>query len=53
MPDDPQILERRLQEARARVDGATRGSPEWDAAMDSVEDLEARLAQVIAETVAA
>lgn len=43
-----QRLERRklkvaLQRAQARAAAAMRGSPDWDAAMASVEELEARL----------
>lgn len=53
MPDDTDTLRRRLQEALARLDGATRGSPEWDAAMDYVEDMERRLETADAEAVPA
>ena len=53
MPDDTDTLHRRLLEARARRDGATRGSPEWDAAMDYVEDIERRLEMADAEAVPA
>jgi hypothetical protein len=53
MPDDTDTLLRRLREAIARRDGATRGSPEWDAAMDYVEDVERRLQMSDAEAVPA
>jgi hypothetical protein len=53
MPDDIETLLRRLQEAIRRRDGATRGSPEWDAAMDYVEDVERRLTLAGAEAVTA
>ena len=53
MPEDTETLLRRLQEAVARRDGATRGSPEWDAAMDYVDDIERRLAMADAEAVPA
>jgi hypothetical protein len=53
MPDDIETLLRRLQEAITRRDGATRGSPEWDAAMDYVEDVERRLTLAGAEAVTA
>ncbi|MEK6720936.1 MAG: hypothetical protein AABZ33_09755 [Chloroflexota bacterium] len=36
-------LEVALQRARARAAAAMRGSPDWDAAMASVEELEAHL----------
>ncbi|HET9519599.1 MAG TPA: hypothetical protein VFO73_00975 [Candidatus Limnocylindrales bacterium] len=50
MPDDTETLLRRLKEAVARRDGATRGSPEWDAAMDYVDDIERRLELAHADT---
>lgn len=42
--DELDALHARLARARRRLAGATQGGPEWDAAMDEVEDLEARLA---------
>jgi hypothetical protein len=53
MPDDTETLLRRLTEAVARRDGATRGSPEWDAAMDYVDDMERRLELVPPDAVPA
>jgi len=46
-------LNRRADRARRRVDESTTGSPDWDAAMAELEELEARLAQplVVAEPV--
>lgn len=46
---DLDVIHARLARARWRVASATRGGPEWDAAMDEVEALEAleaRLARV-------
>jgi len=46
---DSDVVHARLARARWRVASATRGGPEWDAAMDEVEELEeleARLARV-------
>lgn len=37
----------RLSRARRRVEGATRGGPEWDAAMDELEELEARFGALL------
>jgi hypothetical protein len=45
MPDDPVILAARLARARRRAADATPYSPDWDAAMALVEDLERRLAE--------
>ena len=42
--DELDVLHARLARARRRLAGATQGGPEWDAAMDEVEDLEAHLA---------
>lgn len=36
-------LEDALRRARARAASASNGSPDWDAAMAAVEELEARL----------
>lgn len=36
-------LEEALRRARARVASAPQGSPDWDAAMAAIEELEARL----------
>ena len=36
-------LEEQLRRARNRAQSASPGSPDWDAAMAAVEDLEARL----------
>ncbi len=38
-------LEVALRRARVRAASAARGSPDWDAAMAAIEDLEARLAE--------
>jgi phage shock protein A len=38
-------LVRRAERARRRVDEATTGSPDWDAAMAELEELEDRLTQ--------
>ncbi len=45
MPDDPQILLARLRRARQRVADAPAYSPDWDAAMALIEDIERRLAE--------
>lgn len=42
-PADLDALGRALLRAHRRRDAATRGGPEWDAAMDEVEDLESRI----------
>lgn len=43
MPEDPEILTQRLRRARIRAEDAPPFSPDWDAAMAAVEDLERRL----------
>lgn len=43
MPDDPAILLARLERARRRAADAPPYSPDWDAAMALIEDLERRL----------
>ena len=53
---DPTSLadaERRLERARRRAAEAARGSPDWDAAMDEVEELEARVEALRRATAAA
>lgn len=45
MPDDPTLLAARLERARRRVADATPYSPDWDAAMALIEDIERRLAE--------
>ena len=49
MPEDPEILAQRLRRARIRAEEAPPFSPDWDAAMAAVEDLERRLGAVTAE----
>ena len=46
MPDDPQLLQRRLDRARQRAADSPPYSPDWDAAMALIEDLERRLAEL-------
>lgn len=46
--EDLDRLQTCLARARRRLASATYGGPEWDAAMDEVEELEARI-QAIAE----
>jgi len=46
MPDDPQILLARLRRARQRAADGPAYSPDWDAAMALIEDLERRLAEL-------
>ncbi len=46
MPDDPQILQRRIERARQRAAESPAYSPDWDAAMAAIEDLERRLAEL-------
>ena len=46
MPDELEILRSRLERARRRLADATPYSPDWDAAMAQVEDLERRLRDV-------
>jgi hypothetical protein len=45
MPDDPVLLAARLDRARRRVAESPAYSPDWDAAMALIEDLERRLAE--------
>ena len=45
MPDDPVLLAARLERARRRAADAPAYSPDWDAAMALIEDLERRLAE--------
>lgn len=46
MPDDPTLLIARLQRARQRLDAAPPYSPDWDAAMALIEEIERRLAEL-------
>ena len=46
MPDDPKLLTARLQRARVRLDAAPPYSPDWDAAMALIEEIERRLADL-------
>ena len=46
MPDDPVLLAARLNRARLRAADAPPYSPDWDAAMALIEDLERRLAEI-------
>ena len=46
MPDDPKLLTARLHRARQRVDAAPPYSPDWDAAMALIEEIERRLADL-------
>jgi len=46
MPDDVALLTARLDRAYRRAADATPGSPDWDAAMALVEDLERRVADL-------
>lgn len=41
------LLEERLRRARVRVDSASPGGPEYDAAMAALEELEARVIAVL------
>ena len=43
MPDDPQILQLRLERARRRAADSPAYSPDWDAAMAHIEDIERRI----------
>jgi hypothetical protein len=52
MPDELDILRSRLERARRRLDDATPYSPDWDAAMAQVEDLERRT-ETMTESVSA
>jgi hypothetical protein len=45
MPDDPVLLAARLDRARRRAADAPAYSPDWDAAMALIEDLERRLSE--------
>jgi hypothetical protein len=51
MPDDPVLIAARLERARRRAADATSYSPDWDAAMALIEDLERRLAELASDTV--
>lgn len=46
MPDDPLVLRARLAIAFERRDREPPFSPDWDAAMNEIDDLTARLARV-------
>jgi hypothetical protein len=46
MPDDPQVLIARLKRAHQRAADAPAYSPDWDAAMALIEDLERRIAEL-------
>ena len=46
MPDDPVLLVARLERARLRAADAPPFSPDWDASMALIEDLERRLADL-------
>ena len=46
MPDDPQFLLARLRRARLRAADSPAYSPDWDAAMALIEDIERRLADL-------
>jgi hypothetical protein len=46
MPDDPKLLIARLQRARQRASDAPVYSPDWDAAMALIEEIERRLADL-------
>jgi hypothetical protein len=46
MPDDPVLLAARLDRALRRAADAPAYSPDWDAAMALIEDLERRLAEI-------
>lgn len=46
MPDDPVLLVARLERARLRAADAPPFSPDWDAAMALIEDLERRLVEI-------
>ena len=46
MPDDPVLLAARLNRARLRAADAPPFSPDWDAAMALIEDLERRLTEI-------
>ncbi|HEU5203745.1 MAG TPA: hypothetical protein VFU17_05560 [Candidatus Limnocylindrales bacterium] len=46
MPDDPTLLAARLDRARRRAESSPAYSPDWDAAMALIEDLERRLADL-------
>lgn len=53
MPDDPTILSARLDRARRRLADAPPYSPDWDAAMALIEDLERRLGELSEQVAAA
>jgi len=50
MPDDPQVLQLRLERARQRAADSPPYSPDWDAAMALIEDIERRLVEVADRT---
>lgn len=47
--EDLDTLAARLARARRRLASSTNGGPEWDAAMDEVEDLETRIRALVGE----
>ena len=49
MPEDPDQLRLRLENARRRVDDASPYSPDWDAATEAVNDLLRRLDRAAGE----
>jgi hypothetical protein len=51
MPEDPVLLAARLERARRRAADAPAYSPDWDAAMALIEDIERRLADLGEHTV--
>jgi hypothetical protein len=46
MPDDPVLLAARLERARKRAADSPAFSPDWDAAMALIEDIERRLSEL-------
>jgi hypothetical protein len=51
MPEDPVLLAARLERARRRAADAPAYSPDWDAAMALIEDIERRLADLGEHTI--
>jgi hypothetical protein len=49
MPEDREILQRRLERANDRRDREPPFSPDWDAAMDEIDELTERLARLDGE----
>jgi hypothetical protein len=47
MPDDPQVLQLRLERARRRAADSPAYSPDWDAAMALIEDIERRIVDLV------